>query len=110
MSELGVGTRPKPEKLPNTLEEGIAEIAYLRAIENMARRRQRILFRLWSSTSDYISTLEKERLCLERLYIPITHCKLRKTPIVKSREELLGSWKGKSQEEIDKLIAELEAM
>ena len=114
MEKLGVN-RKKIERLPNTLEEGITEIAYLRALEDMARRRMNILFRLWRATSDHAIALERERLKLEKLYIPITHCKISHKVqdqhiSSRSREEILETWKGLSQEEIDKMIAQIEKM
>lgn len=112
MEALGAYRR-KPEKLPNTLDEGLAEIAYLKAIESSVRRRQGILLRLVDATRRHIIDLEYERLQLEKLYIPVTHCKFpTKAPVQhirpKSRDEVLESWKSKSQEEIEKMIAELE--
>jgi hypothetical protein len=116
MDKLGMGSRRKLSRLPNTLDEGIIEIAYLRALENMSRRRLRILDKIRGATTDNIEALEKERLSLERLFIPITHlptvkdlAKQTVTPR-KSREEVLSSWKGKSQAEIDELIKQLEMM
>lgn len=115
MEALGVNRRPKVEKLPNTLDEGIIEISYLRQLENAARKRMSILYKLHQSVHDHVLELEKQRLRLERLFIPVTHINLKRRETTqyvspKSREEILASWKGLPQAEVEKLIQQLETL
>jgi hypothetical protein len=115
MEALGVNRKPKVEKLPNTLDEGIIEISYLRQLENAARKRMAILYKLHQSVYDHVLELEKQRLRLERLFIPVTHINLKHRETTqyvspKSREEILLSWKGLPQAEVEKLIQQLETL
>ncbi len=115
MSCLGYPPRTKPSCQPQTLEEGIFEISYLRAVEAAERRRLAILLRIYNATYEHVHKLERERLFLEKVYIPVVRLpSIRHTPTQithsKSREEILTSWEGKSQDQIDRMIAELEAL
>jgi hypothetical protein len=115
MEALGVNRKPKVEKLPNTLDEGIIEISYLRQLENAARKRMSILYKLHQSVYDHVLELEKQRLLLERLFIPVTHISLKRRETAqyvspKSREEILNSWKGLPQAEVEKLLKQLEGL
>lgn len=116
MEKLGVGKR-KVERLPNTLDEGIAEIAYLRALENMSRRKLSILYRLHQATFDHIVALESERHKLEKLYVPVTHIPTRKPDTLhkqyvspKTKAELMETWKGLTDAELQKKIEDLEKL
>jgi hypothetical protein len=107
--------RHKPDRKPNTLDDGLAEIAYLKAIESMARRRLSILLKVQQSTAMHIADLEAQRHKLERLYVPVTHCApVRHSPTQKtspkSREEILKSWEGMPEAEVNRLIKMLEEM
>jgi hypothetical protein len=104
---------PKPDHKPNTLDEGLAEIAYLKAIESMARHRLGILLKIQQSTALHVADLEAQRHKLERLYVPVTHCapvrsQASQKASPKSREEILKSWEGMPQAECDRLIKMLE--
>jgi hypothetical protein len=112
---LGVNRRPKTEHLPNTLEEGALEISYLRQLENAARQRMAAIYKTYQSTYDEVLELEKQRHKLERLFIPVTHVGLKPRAAIqyvspKSREEILNSWKGLPQAEVEKLIKQLEEL
>jgi hypothetical protein len=115
MAKLGYPPHTKPSRQPNTLEEGIHEIAYLHAVEAAERRRLGILLKIYNATYEHIHRLERERLSLEKVYIPVAVVKPSRADSVqkiapKSREDILASWEGKSQDQIDKMIAELEAL
>lgn len=115
MEELGVGRRPKAEKLPNTLEEGVMEIAYLRGLEIAGRRRMSILHKIYMSTYDHVVDLERQRHKLEKLFVPVTKVQYEpKAPAQyvspKTKAEILKTWEGMPAEKIKKLIAQLEGL
>jgi len=113
MAKLGYPPHTKPSRQPQTLEEGIHEIAYLRSLEAAERRRLSVLLKIVNATHEHVNKLERERLSLESVYIPVEKLPAFRqsvTQIPKTREEILASWETKSQSQIDKLIAELEAM
>ena len=115
MSRLGYPPHTKPSRQPNTLEEGIHEISYLQKLETAERRRLAILLKIYNATYEHIHRLEKERLSLQKIYIPVSVVKPSRVDSIqkialKSREDILASWEGKSQDQIDKMIAELEAL
>uniref|UniRef100_A0A6M3LHI4 Uncharacterized protein n=1 Tax=viral metagenome TaxID=1070528 RepID=A0A6M3LHI4_9ZZZZ len=115
MEALGINRKPKTEQLLNTLEERAIEISYLRQLENAARRRMSILYKIHQATYDHVLELEKQRHKLERLFIPITHVGFRHREVPqyvssRSKDEILKTWQGLPQAEIDKLIAQLEGL
>ena len=115
MSRLGYPPRTKPSRQPQTLEEGIHEITYLQKLETAERRRLAILLRIYNSVYEHVRKLEKERISLEKVYIPIVKVPTARADVtqkitLKSREDLVASWEGKSQAEIDKMIADLEML
>jgi hypothetical protein len=115
MALLGYPSKTKPEKKePASLEAGLIEIGYLKALEAVERKRQHTLLKVFNASVAYAQALQKERLSLERNYVRVEKLpSLRHEPVQTiqfSREEVLDSWEDKSQAQIDKMIADLEAL
>ena len=115
MSKLGYPPITKPSRQPSSLEEGLIEISYLKALEAVEHRRQHILLKIFNASVTYGQALAKERHSLEKVYIRVEKLpstRREPTQIVspKSHEEILEDWKDKSQSEIDKMISDLEAL
>ena len=115
MSRLGWPSRTRPSRQPSSLEEGLIEISYLKALEAVEHRRQHILTKILNASVTYAVALQKERHSLEKVYIrveKIPSTRRESTQLVspKSHEEIIEDWKDKSQEEIDKMISDLEAL
>jgi len=115
MEKLGIGSLKRVTRVRSTKEADQAEIVYLRAVENQARHRMSILSRIYQSTAEHVAFLEKQRLQLEALYAPtvvcapIRHSSTQKAQ-PKSREEVLKSWEGMPEAEVERLIKLLEEM
>lgn len=115
MSRLGYPPRTKPSRQPQTLEEGLIEIGYLKALETVEHRRAHILIKILNASIEYCHKLEKERHSLEKTYVRVEKLPGAKqssaqTISPKNREEIIETWKDKSQSEIDKMIADLERL
>lgn len=115
MSRLGWPSRTRPSRQPPNLENGLIEIGYLKALEAVEHKRQHILTKILNASVTYGLALQKERHSLEKIYVRVEKLPtIRREPVQtinpKSHEEIMEEWKDKSQEEIDKMISDLEAL
>lgn len=98
-----------------TKDENLAYAHGLWLDELKARKAAQDVYRAYQSLIDKVAVLEKERLSIEKYYTPIKHCEtVRRIPVQqvqpKSREEIFKSWENLSEDQLEKMIASLEAL